>query len=80
MHADYTLVIRETQEIIMAIELDDKLHNTEEAKLRDERKDQQFKDAKIHLKRIPEEIIHYQDIITEIATFCKNKIITTNET
>ena len=38
MHIDYTLVIKETQEIILAIELDDKSHHSKKANINDPKK------------------------------------------
>ena len=53
MHIDYTLVIKETQEIILAIELDDKSHHSKKANINDPKKNEMLKESRVHYARVP---------------------------
>jgi hypothetical protein len=52
-HIDFVICDRDTLEILMCIELDDRSHNTKKAKEADAFKDKALKDAGVTLIRIP---------------------------
>ena len=78
MHIDYTLVIKETQEIILAIELDDKSHRRKKAIINDTRKNEMLTQSKVWYARIPIEKMYDPTIMKKIVTFCKKKLRTTS--
>ena len=73
MHVDYVLIDEETQNVILAIELDDESHNTPEAKERDAVKDNALKESGIKLARIPDGKKYHPVIIGNIVEFCRSK-------
>ena len=78
MHIDYTLVIRETQEIILAIELDDKSHKKSDRTSNDTKKNEMLAKSKVWYARVPVEKMYDPTIIKKITAFCKKKIATAN--
>ena len=75
MHIDYTLVIKETQEIILAIELDDKSHHSKKANINDPKKNEMLKESRVHYARVPVNKMYDPIIINKIVKFCKKKIM-----
>jgi len=73
MHIDFTLVIKETQEIILAIELDDYSHKREKTKLNDDKKKEMLTESKLHYARVKVEEMYDMTIINKIVNFCKKK-------
>jgi hypothetical protein len=70
MHVDYVLVAAKTQRIILAIELDDKSHNTPEALERDDIKNGALRRARIKYARIRVENMYNIDNMKKIVDFC----------
>ena len=73
MHVDYTLVIRETQEIILAIELDDKSHARKKTIINDAKKNEMLAKSKVYYARIQVDKMYDPTIIKKIVDFCKRK-------
>ena len=78
MHVDYVLIDEESQNIILAIELDDESHNTPEARERDAIKNNVLDESGIKYTRIPNDQKYHPAIIKNIVEFCKMKIATTD--
>jgi len=72
-HVDFTLVISETQEIILAIELDDNSHSSKKAKVKDAEKNQMLAGSKVHYARITVDRMYDENIMNKIVKFCKSK-------
>jgi len=72
-HVDFTLVISETQETILAIELDDKSHSSKKAKIKDAQKIQILTESKVHYARITVDKMHDEDIMKKIIKFCEKR-------
>jgi len=66
MHIDYVLIDEETQNVLLAIELDDEPHNTPEARERDAIKSNALEESGINLIRIPVSKKCHPAIITNI--------------
>jgi len=71
MHIDFTLVNIETQEIILAIELDDDSHNRKKSKERDEIKNAALAGSRVYYARIPVDKMYDENIMKKIVDFCK---------
>ena len=78
-HIDFTLVIRETQEIILAIELDDKSHHRKKTIEDDAKKNEMLIKAEVWRARVPVDKMFDPTIIEKIVKFCKKKIATTTD-
>ena len=71
MHVDFTLVLSETQEIILVIELDDKSHISEKAKINDAAKNEILEASKVDIIRVPVENMFDSNIRERIIETCK---------
>ena len=76
MHIDFTLVISETQEIILAIELDDNSHSTNKAKENDEKKNAALAESRVYYARVPLDKMYDQNIMKKIVDFCTKRLNT----
>ena len=65
-HVDYVLVEKETQKIVLAIELDDSFHNEPDKKKKDAWKDRILKESKVNSIRVPLNDIYNPSIIKKI--------------
>jgi len=73
-HIDFTLVIRDTQEIILAIELDDRSHHRKTAIENDTKKNEILKESEVCLTRVPVDRMYDPITIKKIVKFCEEKI------
>jgi len=73
MHIDFTLVISNTQEIILAIELDDSSHSKKKSQENDEKKNAALAGSKVHYARIPVDKMYDKKIMKKIVEFCIKK-------
>jgi hypothetical protein len=78
MHLDYTLIIKETHEILMVIELDDPSHDKEKRQYSDKEKNRKLNNASIHLERVRvkemDDTDTLNDKLKKIAELCMRKI------
>jgi len=77
MHIDYALLNEETQKIILAIELDDKSHNTPEAQERDKIKNNALDNSNIPYVRVKN--MYDQKQLDNIRTFCIKRASTESQ-
>jgi len=73
MHVDFTLVNAKSQEIILAIELDDDSHKKKKSKENDEIKNAALAGSKVFYARVPVNKMYDAIIIEKIVRFCKKK-------
>ena len=76
MHVDYVL-FNEDMQPILAIELDDKSHETPEAKERDAIKNNALDESGIKYTRVPNDQKYHPAIIKNIVAFCNKEITKT---
>lgn len=67
-HVDFIICQKNTLCPIFAIELDDKSHNSEKAKVRDSKKDKVFKAAKLDLIRVPAQYEYSKEFLNKYFT------------
>ena len=73
MHVDFVLFDKTTQQVVLAIELDDQSHNTPKARQRDEIKNNALKESEVKYVRVPDDKKYNPVIINNIVKFCKQK-------
>ena len=71
MHIDFVLITKETHEVVLAIELQDKSHDTDDAKRRDEKKSNAMKSAKLNFAQIKLEEAYEPKYLKRILEICQ---------
>ena len=72
MHIDFVLLDANTQKVMLAIELDDKSHDTAKAKERDAIKNEALYKSGIKLIRVPNSDKYHPALIKKIIEYCKS--------
>ena len=73
MHIDFVLITKDTHKVVLAIELQDKSHNTERAKIKDEKKKIAFENANLKLAQIKLEEAYEPKYLKQILVICREK-------